>query len=276
MADDEEMKQTLVKEFINVNRVDIFMMAEVNVNWKIVGKKHNLRAITRRWFRNSRTVAAHNVIGNSKKPYQPGRVAAIVSGDLASHVHNNTVDTRMIGRWCSQTLRGINGMITRIVTVYVPCNSKSHGCKTVFAQQQAALLKSKISKGVIKRFWLDFWAMVDNCIEKGENLIIGGDWNRNVTSKQIIAEFEERHMYPVITGTHGINGPATYNKGSYPIDEIFATPTLSIHACGYLEHGLNNSDHRPIWIELDKEEILGTIPPPLIKSQARRLQMRDP
>ena len=43
-------KKELIQNFINNNKVDIFMMAKVNVNWKIVGVKENLRSLTRKWF----------------------------------------------------------------------------------------------------------------------------------------------------------------------------------------------------------------------------------
>ena len=114
---------------------------------------------------------AHNLLGGSTTSHQPGGVSSIVTGDLSASVVKSYNDGRLIGRWCSSTLRGSNNSITRIVTVYVPCNSKLHGCKTVFAQHQAALLRSKVGKGVVKRFWLDFWSEIDKWLEKGERLV---------------------------------------------------------------------------------------------------------
>ena len=178
-------KKELIRNFINDNRVDIFMMAEVNVNWKIVGVKENLRSLTRKWFRNSRVAVAHNLLSGSKTPHQPGGVSTIVAGDLSASVIKSHNDKRMMGRWTSTTIRGRLNKITRVVTVYVPCNSRTHGCKAVFSQQQAALLKSNIGKGVLKRFWMDFWSEVEEWRANGESLIIAGDWNRNIYDKNM-------------------------------------------------------------------------------------------
>ena len=82
-------------------------------------------------------------------------------------------------------------------------------------------------------------------------------------------------MVPIITGRYP-ESPETHSGGLYPIDEFFVTKTLTIHACGYLEDGTNKSDHQPIWIELDKQEILGTTSPDLHKMSICRLQMKDP
>ena len=89
---------------------------------------------------------------------------------------------------------------------------------------------------------MDFWTDIDTWIEAGEKLIIGGDWNRNVYDKNMRDEFASRGRRPVITSQHA-GAPETYSDGSYPIDEIFATDSLEIHKCGFLEHGANKSDH---------------------------------
>ena len=276
MPKDNEDKRELIRDFINDYKVDIFMMAEVNVNWKIVGKKHDLRSITKKWYKDSRVAVAHNLLGGSKSSHQPGGVSSIITGNLSASVVKSYYDGRMMGRWCSSTIRGSNNSITRVVTVYVPCNSKTHGCKTVFSQQQAALLKSKVGKGVLKRFWLDFWDEIDGWRKNGEKLIVGGDWNRNIVENQMLDEFKSKGLIPVVATKFPDNIPETYSGGSYPIDEIFVSETLEIKACGYMEHGLNRSDHRPIWLDIEKQEILGYKPPALHKHSIRRLQMYDP
>ena len=182
----------------------------------------------------------------------------------------------MLGRWTSMLLRGKQGVVTRFVSVYVPCCSKTHGNKTVFSQQQRALLKQKSTKGVIKSFWTDFWSTVDEWLAAGEQLIISGHWNQNIYSKSLVKEFEDRSMIPVITKTHEEVAPPTYNNGSYAIDEIFASSSLQIEACGYLEHGQNTGDHRPIWVEMTKQSVLGLKVPPVPSHKIRRLKCSDP
>ena len=49
-----KIKKNLIKEFIMKFNVDIFAMAEVNVNWRLVKKKEGLKELCRDWFKNSR------------------------------------------------------------------------------------------------------------------------------------------------------------------------------------------------------------------------------
>ena len=45
-----QVKKELIKEFINKYNIDIYTMAEVNTNWKLVAKKESLREICKEWF----------------------------------------------------------------------------------------------------------------------------------------------------------------------------------------------------------------------------------
>ena len=230
------------------------------------------------WYKHSRVITSHNILTNTKHPHQQGGVGIIVSGDLALRANEITADKAKMGRWSSTLLRGQQHHNLRIVSVYVPHIPKGadHGNLTVYSQQQAALLRIKRYSSVIVAFWNDFWRQLDIWIEKGEQILIGGDWNENVYCEKLLEKFRTRNLLPVITTKHTGPAPPTYNKGSYPIDEFFASASLEIKNCGYLEHGTNTGDHCPIWVEMDKAKVLGTNPPPIPKQQARRLQPNDP
>ena len=273
---DPEVKRDLIKEFINKYSIDIYAMAEVNVNWKIVAKKESLRELCNEWFSLSRTCVAHNHIAHTSKPHQQGGVGIITSGELSLHVDRTEGDIKSLGRWCSTLFQGKHGVKTRIVSVYVPCDNSTHGNKTVWSQQQESLLKLKTTKNVRDTFWSDLWTCIDKWSSDGEQLIIGGDWNENVYNQTLIDNFQDKSLFPVITKQHQQMAPETYNGGSRPIDEFFASPSLKISACGYLEHGRVNSDHRPIWVEIHKDSFLGNDPPPLSTHKARRLKVQDP
>ena len=210
-------KKELISKFIIDNSVDVFMMTKVNVNWKIIGP------LTRKWFKNRRTAAFIIFFLDQKH-------CTIVASNLSASVIRSYNDKRLMGRWCSTTIQGKKNNITRMVTVCIPCNSKTHRFKAVFSQQQAALLKSKIGKGLLKMFWLGFWKEVDEWYSNGVKLIIGGDWKRNVYNKQLKSEFQQRDMIPAITPQHTLRAPETYCDGSYhPIDKIYVSQELNIH-----------------------------------------------
>ena len=116
-----------------------------------------------------------------------------------------------------------------------------------------------IKDNVLKVFWEDFWTDIDKWLEDGEQLvIISGDWNTDVTKDNFLEDFEKRELVPDMSSIHGENLPETHNNGSHPIDDIFVSQTLEIHAAGYLEHGATLSDHRPIWVDITKQSMIGT------------------
>jgi hypothetical protein len=39
-----------IQEFNETNDITIYMMVEVNINWRITGKRNNIWDIARRWF----------------------------------------------------------------------------------------------------------------------------------------------------------------------------------------------------------------------------------
>ncbi len=275
-ADGSTEKRELIYKFLKTYKIDVFSMAEVNTNWKLVGKKNTLSSIVTPWFENVRSIAAHNLVTSTKKAYQPGGVAMITTGDIAIRTMKQDFDSRRLGRWCSSLIRGKNNIKIRLVTIYVPQSSRSEGAKTVYAQQQASLLKQKCTRGVIPTFWNDFWQEIDQWLTQGEQLIVCGDWNQNIKiNGDLSKEFKGRNMIPAITSRHQ-NAPETYNGGSVPIDEIYVSQTLNITSSGYLEHGINNSDHRPIWVEITKESAIGMRPPKITTIKARRLKTGDP
>ena len=73
-----------------------------------------------------------------------------------------------------------------------------------------------------------------------------------------------RNLTPAIISKHNAEeAPETFGGGKDPI------------SAGYLEHGASQGDHRPIWIDIDKETTLGAIFPDLPSHKARRLKCTD-
>ena len=72
-------------------------------------------------------------------------------------------------------------------------------------------------------------------------------------------------MREVLLERHGRTAPATYNKGSAPIDGVFVTSTIQITKGGYLGNGEGVGDHRCRWIDLEFATAFGHEPLPLAK-----------
>ena len=269
-------KTEKIMEFMKKDNLDALLMTEINVNWKKVKRRHSLQFLTKIWFENSCAAIAYNQIAKRAPIGLPGGTAIVIQGETALRKIKNNNDNKRLGRWSSTMIRGKDGMNLRFVAVYVPCIAQTYGEKKVYCQQQKALLSMGIKRQVMDTFWKDFWTQIDEWLDKGDNLIIGGDWNHDVRKDDFLQDFKNRNLIPAVINKHGINGPETYNRGRSPIDEIFVSSTMVVQKAGYLEHGEGLGDHRPIWIEVTKQSALGVKLPKPTSFSARRLKCKDP
>ena len=273
----KSVKSTAVRDLIVNKQFDIMAMAETNLNWGKLSRSNTLPQICKTWFERSKTVISYNQHEKRKKfKHQPGGTAVVSRGELALRTESTHYDEKRMGRWASQVFQGKRGIRTRVVAVYVPILTSDHGHKKVACQQQRALLAMGIKEHVIAVFWNDFWKQIDSWLENGEQLVVGGDWNRDVTKGKWLQPFIDRNLVPAMSTKHGNNLPETHNNGTVPIDEIFYSSTLHVKQAGYLEHGSSLSDHRPIWIDLDSQFFFGGKPSIKPTFAARRLKTQDP
>ena len=103
------------------------------------------------------------------------------------------------------------------------------------------------------------------------------DANDDIRSSTLTTQLSSLGLTEIIYNQHKDSGSApTYNRGTYPIDGIFATSSLHIHQGGYLPFGDFPSDHRFIWTKITFASAFGSKMPTLIPPDARRLKMNDP
>ncbi len=174
------------------------MMAEVNVNWRIVGKRNSIWDISRRWFERQKVSAAYNQRDRSCNQYQPGGTAIISREEISTRVIENGQDPKRLGRWTWTLYRGKNEKKMRIISVYVPCLARSYGCRKVYCQQQKALLTMGTKGSVLDIFWKDLWEQIDNWREAGDQIVMGGDWNSDVREEKFLQQFRSRNLIPSI------------------------------------------------------------------------------
>jgi len=113
----------------------------------------------------------------------------------------------MLGRWAHITVQGRNGVKTRIYSVYIPV--KSMGKNTVYKQQSRYHVARGDMRCPKKILAEDLKTSLREAREKGENIIIGGDFNTETTEtpwKEIAEEFD---LKDAIRDTHGSGGPNT-------------------------------------------------------------------
>jgi hypothetical protein len=122
----------------------------------------------------------------------------------------------------------------------------------------------------------DFEMELQEWLQKGDQVIVGGDLNESVFSPRIRSLFERYGMRNSIFQRHGErDAPPTYQQGSQVIDGIWATQGLSVVAGGYFAPGEEPTDHSLLWIDVTYESALGHGLAAPATLNARRLRLYD-
>ena len=79
-----------------------------------------------------------------------------------------------------------------------------------------------------------------------------GDWNEDVRGTEFRAWVQTLGLRDLSLATlaESESPPATYQRGSKPIDTILATGAVRVAQGGYLPFGTGVGDHRPLYIDV--------------------------
>ena len=86
---------------------------------------------------------------------------------------------RNLGRWSWMLPQGNNSIRTIIITTYWPVVSAS--VRGAYSQQLEALAIMKIQNDPSNQFWIDLNTEILKWIHQGEQIIIMGDWDIEVS-----------------------------------------------------------------------------------------------
>jgi len=87
---------------------------------------------------------------------------------------------------------------------------------------------------------------------------MGIDANDDIHHPDITTFYDEFRMTEILIKKHSNNAPPTQNRGSYPIDKLFATRVILNSQCSYLS-GLDAiGNHMCLWIDIPEVRIFGT------------------
>ena len=181
----------------------------------------------------------------------------------------------MLGRWCFTTLRGRNGIQTRVYSVYRPCSTL--GLSTVHSQHIAYLTSKSDDRTPQKAFIEDLTAELQAAKAGGYQLIIGGDFNLDLTTDVLDEFMDLLELKNVILDRHQAHQapPATYFRGSKPVDGFLISRTMQVTGCGWLHRHCSPGDHLVSWMDTSYHSIFGNEVPFNLTKTARRLQMHD-
>ena len=209
---------------------------------------------------------------------QQGGTAIMSLGRLTEVVLDLGTDTSGLGRW-SWLRIGSNGVITRVVSAYLPCKPRNNSAgKTVWDQHRRYFQ----SKG-------DFWRPSDICFHDlisflrdcrllGEEIILCIDANENVYSGRLAMELQKSplDMSCLIKSVTGSAIPATHQRGSQPIDCILGTLGLIPENGMVFPFYYGVGDHRILVVELSSSSLFGHTFPSITKQETRSLNSKIP
>ena len=181
-------------------------------------------------------------------------------------------DPSGLGRWAWTRYRGRQGINLRIVVAYRPVLNTT-GPLSVWNQQKAYFENVDDDRCPREAFTDDLCKEVVSWMEAGDQVVLGMDANEDVRYSSLSLKLRTLGMEEAIIKQHGRNGPATYARGSCPIDGLFVSRTLQECRCGYKPFVW---DHRLLWIDIPITIAFGNIIPPSVKARSRRLKLNDP
>ena len=270
------VKNRQIMGFINSNTVDICAMSELNVCWHLLPLHERLHERTLGWWETLHISHGYNRVTNSSSGYQKGGVAIFSINTAAHRVIQSGQDPSGLGRWVWTRYRGRHGIVLRVISAYRPVLNPSAPL-AVYNQHRRRLMENDDDRCPRTALIEDLCKELQQWIAEGDQIVLGMDVNANITQATVTQPFTTLGLQEVITGRHGTNAPSTHNRGTSPIDAIFASGTLTNIKCGYLTFGAGiPSDHRSLWVDLPYALAFGHDLPPCIIPAARRLKCTDP
>ena len=148
----------------------------------------------------------------------------------------STNDTKIniLGRWTSVLLQGKGQIRTRIVSIYAL--HKKGGPLSAIVQHQLYYLAQQNCDDPYNLFWRELTEQLVQWKEEGEQLILGGNWNLNITDYRI-KRLQTQLTLKIPHNKLHTKSPCTRYPGSNTIDFFLTTAGLHITKSGYTRAG---------------------------------------
>ena len=271
-----------LQAFMLSNDVDVLCLSETNIAWQHVEDTAHLSQIIRPWFRTTFCKTAWFRQFPSPSARQPGGVALIIRDAHCGRVMSSGTDPSGLGRWVWARLRGVRGQTLVIVSAYRPVFN-SRDVFSVWSQYRVHFdgLNPVRLTDPLQAFLEDLAVFLEELQQSDDHVVVCMDANEDLRAptNPVTNCFAPFRMRDAVFSRHdGSRAPPTHQRGSHPIDGIFLSSVLPSSSCGYLPFGSTLGDHRPVWTDLDVQDLfrLGTSSGASQPSTARRLQCSDP
>jgi hypothetical protein len=213
---------------IKDTEADIFGMAELNLNFKMLGPTSQWTERFQRLQRNH-SVHSYNKHDSSQKRTLFGGTAQIATGILSHRAIQSGADRTGMGRWVWTLFAGKNGVKIRVVSGYRPNPDATDRTGSVYSQQERRLRILQDNRNPRRAFVKDLEVQLDSWITEGNLLLIGIDANDNIRTGDVNAMIRSRGLTDVHAAQHPhLPTECTCNKNTQgiPVDGIWASPSL--------------------------------------------------
>jgi hypothetical protein len=273
----DDPKNKLLYNSITNNQIGILGMTELNKCWHLLPDKDKWKERSRGWWETSHSNLSYNRNDNTLSTvYQPGGTAIISIENTSHRIIKSGQDPSGLGRWTWTRYRGKHNVSLRVICAYRPCQPSSAGPNTAYNQQQRYFNRIEDSRCPREALLEDLGRSINQWRQDGDQIILTGDFNEDVTSPRIQRWCQDHQLTNSIGSICDINHQPTFHKGTTSIDGIFISQTISPLQGGYLPFGSFPSDHRCLWLDISTDNAFGYNPPSSKKFEARRLKSNNP
>ena len=260
-------------------QIDIALLTEVGLFWRLVDTKDKWYERVWESFRATRSKIAYNTTEPERTHInQYGGTIACAIEDIAHRVIDQGQDPTGLGRWAWLLLEGKQHHHLRILSVYCPVDSI--GPETVSEQHRRHLYLVDRDEEPCDAIYKDLFQAVTEWKDQGDHIVIGIDANEDVRTGDTLNTFWAMGMKDLVLQAHGHRSPpatCAKNHSRQPIDAIFATPGIRLVAGGYSEFNSGcPSDHRYLWVDISFQDAFGYHSPPLVAPATQWLQTKNP
>ena len=261
-------------------QISIAMLQECGINWNCLTREQQLLSILREKFKHRQCKArtAHNQHEGVNEKSQWGGTVGLSLGAVCRYAKVVGEDPTGLGHWCWARFQGQDGIILRCVSVYGPCKS-NNGDRSVWQQHIQFLNNNDDTRSPETAFLEDLEADLKAWLATGDQVIVGGDFNKELTCGPFPAIFQRNNVHNMVFELHSPEDfPSTSNKAKTKkrtMDDIFGTLNLVPVSAGYLPINEFLGDHQPIWFDVACLAALGHPPPKIQHPSRRRLQLQN-
>ena len=266
------------KEVIDELGADFAAFCEPRIN---CAHKDNVNGLSQMFHGGEaeiRTQTGWNVHENVGRTQQGG-TGLLLYGELIQQYdfEASGKDDTGLGRWVFMTLRGSDGIVTRVVCAYNPCYTQGKATRSTYQQHRRYFLKKEKDRTCPRRrFREDLVRQLQKWRDEGDRLIVCMDANEHIYRKRIgktLTDPEGLGMREVVGDFTGERIGSTFFRGTKPIDCVWATSDVEVVGACIMPVGYGIGDHRMFIVDFLTSSliVIGASPPQIVRAAARRL-----